>query len=92
MRCEPARRRRSRTRAALGGNLAIPLVKQLTAQVKADDPGGREVRALGRDELDIIDTATVLQLRDTLDVLEPMLDEACASLAALARTHRARCR
>ncbi|MCA3843879.1 MAG: 3-carboxy-cis,cis-muconate cycloisomerase, partial [Burkholderia sp.] len=75
--------------AALGGNLAIPLVKQLTAQVKADDPEAAKFVHWGATSQDIIDTATVLQLRDTLDVLEPMLDEACASLAALARTHRA---
>ncbi|BBA40425.1 MULTISPECIES: 3-carboxy-cis,cis-muconate cycloisomerase [Burkholderia] len=75
--------------AALGGNLAIPLVRQLTAQVKADDPEAAKFVHWGATSQDIIDTATVLQLRDTLDVLEPMLDEACASLAALARTHRA---
>ncbi|MCA8097503.1 3-carboxy-cis,cis-muconate cycloisomerase [Burkholderia contaminans] len=75
--------------AALGGNLAIPLVRQLTAQVKADDPEAAKFVHWGATSQDIIDTATVLQLRDTVDVLEPMLDDACASLAALARTHRA---
>ncbi|OXH87842.1 adenylosuccinate lyase [Burkholderia multivorans] len=75
--------------AALGGNLAIPLVKQLTAQVKADDAEAAKFVHWGATSQDIIDTATVLQLRDTLDVLEPMLDDACASLATLARTHRA---
>ncbi len=65
--------------AALGGNLAIPLVKQLTAQVKADDPEAAKFVHWGATSQDIIDTATVLQLRDTFDVLEPMLDEACAS-------------
>ncbi|GBH23960.1 3-carboxy-cis,cis-muconate cycloisomerase [Burkholderia vietnamiensis] len=75
--------------AALGGTLAIPLVKPLTARVKADDPEAAKFVHWGATSQDIIDTATVLQLRDTLDVLEPLLDEACASLATLARAHRA---
>jgi hypothetical protein len=74
--------------AALGGNLAIPLVKQLTALVKADDPEAAKFVHWGATSQDIIDTATVLQLRDALDVLEPLLDEACASLATLARASR----
>lgn len=57
--------------------------------MKADDPEAAKFVHWGATSQDIIDTATVLQLRDTLDVLEPLLDEACASLAALARTHRA---
>lgn len=75
--------------AALGGNLAIPLVRQLTACVKEDDPDAAKVVHWGATSQDIIDTATVLQLRDTLDAIEPMLDAACASLAGLARAHRA---
>jgi len=75
--------------AALGGNLAIPLVRQLTARVKHDDPEAAKFVHWGATSQDIVDTATVLQLRDTLDVLEPLLDAACASLAGLARTHRA---
>ncbi len=57
--------------------------------MKADDPEAAKFVHWGATSQDIIDTATVLQLRDTLDVLDPLLDEACASLAALARTHRA---
>jgi 3-carboxy-cis,cis-muconate cycloisomerase len=57
--------------------------------VKADDPEAAKFVHWGATSQDIIDTATVLQLRDALDVLEPLLDEACASLATLARAHRA---
>jgi hypothetical protein len=56
--------------------------------VKADDPEAAKFVHWGATSQDIIDTATVLQLRDALDVLEPLLDEACASLATLARASR----
>lgn len=42
--------------AALGGNLAIPLVRQLTAQVKADDPEAAKFVHWGATSQDIIDT------------------------------------
>jgi len=75
--------------AALGGNLAIPLVKQLTARVKAADAEASKYVHWGATSQDIIDTATVLQLRDAFDLLEGQLDSLCAKLATLARTHRA---
>ncbi|AOK31242.1 MULTISPECIES: 3-carboxy-cis,cis-muconate cycloisomerase [Burkholderia] len=74
--------------AALGGNLAIPLVKQLTARVKAHDAEAAKYVHWGATSQDIIDTATVLQLRDSFDALEPLLDDACATLASLAAAHR----
>jgi 3-carboxy-cis,cis-muconate cycloisomerase len=75
--------------AALGGNLAIPLVKQLTARVKAADAEASKYVHWGATSQDIIDTATVLQLRDTFDLLGPHLESTCAALAVLARNHRA---
>jgi hypothetical protein len=75
--------------AALGGNLAIPLVKQLTARVKAADAEASKYVHWGATSQDIIDTATVLQLRDTFDLLEHHLHSTSAALAVLARTHRA---
>ncbi|WP_343672103.1 3-carboxy-cis,cis-muconate cycloisomerase [Paraburkholderia heleia] len=75
--------------AALGGNLAIPLVKQLTARVKAADPEAAKYVHWGATSQDIIDTATVLQLRDALALIERGIDALCATLADLARTHRA---
>jgi 3-carboxy-cis,cis-muconate cycloisomerase len=75
--------------AALGGNLAIPLVKQLTARVKAADAEASKYVHWGATSQDIIDTATVLQLRDTFDLLDQHLHTTCAALATLARTHRA---
>jgi 3-carboxy-cis,cis-muconate cycloisomerase len=75
--------------AALGGNLAIPLVRQLTARVKAADAEAAKYVHWGATSQDILDTGLVLQLRDTFALLDPLLDETCASLAALARAHRA---
>ncbi|HEY1995747.1 3-carboxy-cis,cis-muconate cycloisomerase [Paraburkholderia sp.] len=75
--------------AALGGNLAIPLVRQLTARVKAADAEASKYVHWGATSQDIIDTATVLQLRDTFDLLERHLQSTCTALAALARSHRA---
>lgn len=75
--------------AALGGNLAIPLVRQLTARVKERDPEASKYVHWGATSQDIIDTATVLQLRDALALVEAGLDALCATLAALAREHRA---
>ena len=56
------------TGAAAGGNLAIPLVKQLTAVVKAADAEAAKYVHWGATSQDIIDTGTVLQLRATLDL------------------------
>jgi 3-carboxy-cis,cis-muconate cycloisomerase len=75
--------------AALGGNLAIPLVRQLTARVKDADPEASKYVHWGATSQDIIDTATVLQLRDALALIESGIDATCAKLADLARTHRA---
>jgi len=74
--------------AALGGNLAIPLVKQLTARVKAADPEAAKYVHWGATSQDIIDTATVLQLRDALALIERSIDSLSATLADLARKHR----
>ncbi|WP_321946491.1 3-carboxy-cis,cis-muconate cycloisomerase [Paraburkholderia sp. J10-1] len=75
--------------AALGGNLAIPLVKQLTARVKAADAEAAKYVHWGATSQDIIDTATVLQLRDAFALIERGIDALCATLADLARAHRA---
>ncbi|MDE1181970.1 3-carboxy-cis,cis-muconate cycloisomerase [Paraburkholderia sp.] len=75
--------------AALGGNLAIPLVKQLTARVKAADAEASKYVHWGATSQDIIDTATVLQLRDTIDLLDVHLQRTCVALAELASAHRA---
>ncbi len=74
--------------ATRSGNLAIPLVKVLTAAVaKADADAARYVH-WGATSQDVIDTATMLTLRAAIDALLPDLDRAIAGFARLARKHR----
>ena len=75
--------------AAGGGNLAIPLVKQLTAVVKASDAEAAKYVHWGATSQDIIDTGVVLQLSAALDLLDADLHALAASLADQAHTHRA---
>ncbi|MDR5738623.1 MULTISPECIES: 3-carboxy-cis,cis-muconate cycloisomerase [unclassified Caballeronia] len=77
------------TGAAAGGNLAIPLVRQLTAVVKASDEQAAKYVHWGATSQDIIDTGVVLQLRAALDLLDADLRALAASLATQAQTHRA---
>src|SRR5689334_5992881 len=74
--------------ATRSGNLAIPLVKALTALVaKADVEAARYVH-WGATSQDVIDTAGMLTLRAGIDALLADLDRAIKGFAALARTHR----
>ena len=74
--------------ATRSGNLAIPLVKALTAAVaKADADAARYVH-WGATSQDVIDTAVMLGLRAAIDALLTDLDRAIAGFAGLARQHR----
>ncbi|WP_407180347.1 3-carboxy-cis,cis-muconate cycloisomerase [Bradyrhizobium sp. STM 3562] len=74
--------------ATRSGNLAIPLVKALTAEVaKADAQAARFVH-WGATSQDVIDTATMLTLRAAVEVLVSDCDRAIAGFAKLARAHR----
>src|SRR6185437_4414645 len=78
--------------ATRSGNLAIPLVKALTAAVakldnKADAEAARYVH-WGATSQDVIDTATMLSLRGGIDVLLADLDRAIKGFSDLARKHR----
>jgi 3-carboxy-cis,cis-muconate cycloisomerase len=74
--------------ATRSGNLAIPLVKALTAAVgKADADAARYVH-WGATSQDVVDTATMLTLRAAIDALLPDLDRAIAGFAGLAQKHR----
>src|ERR1700704_979541 len=70
------------------GNLAIPLVKALTADVaKADADAARYVH-WGATSQDVIDTASMLGLRAAIDALLSDIDRAIAGFAKLATQHR----
>jgi len=74
--------------ATRSGNLAIPVVKALTAGVaKADADAARYVH-WGATSQDVIDTATMLTLRAAIGALLPDIDRAIAGFARLARQHR----
>src|SRR3982074_265738 len=74
--------------ATRSGNLAIPLVKALTANVaKADTDAARYVH-WGATSQDVIDTAAMLTLRAAIDALLPDIDRAITGFAKLARQHR----
>jgi 3-carboxy-cis,cis-muconate cycloisomerase len=74
--------------ATRSGNLAIPLVKALTADVaKADADAARYVH-WGATSQDVIDTAAMLTLRAAIDALLPDIDRAIAGFVRLARRHR----
>jgi 3-carboxy-cis,cis-muconate cycloisomerase len=74
--------------ATRSGNLAIPLVKALTANVaKADADAARYVH-WGATSQDVIDTATMLTLRAGIDALLGDIDRAITGFAELARQHR----
>jgi 3-carboxy-cis,cis-muconate cycloisomerase len=74
--------------ATRSGNLAIPLVKALTASVATADVDAARYVHWGATSQDVIDTATMLTLRAAIDALLPDLDRAIAGFAKLARKHR----
>ena len=69
------------------GNLAIPLVAQLTKHVGAADPGAKGYVHWGATSQDVIDTGLVLQLRDALALIDADVDRLAAALATRARQH-----
>jgi 3-carboxy-cis,cis-muconate cycloisomerase len=74
--------------ATRSGNLAIPLVKALTANVaKADADAARYVH-WGATSQDVIDTAVMLTLRAGIDALLGDVGRAISGFAKLARQHR----
>jgi 3-carboxy-cis,cis-muconate cycloisomerase len=74
--------------ATKSGNLAIPLVKALTAAVAKTDAEAARYVHWGATSQDVIDTASMLTLRAAIDALSTDLDRAVAGFAAQARKHR----
>ncbi|WP_092969194.1 3-carboxy-cis,cis-muconate cycloisomerase [Ralstonia sp. NFACC01] len=76
------------TAAASAGNLAIPLVKQLTAAVAQHDENAARYVHWGATSQDIIDTGLMLQWRQSAELIEADLQKLADGLAALAQRHR----
>jgi 3-carboxy-cis,cis-muconate cycloisomerase len=70
--------------AALAGNLAIPLVKELTALVAKSDEKAAGFVHFGATSQDVIDTGLVLQLREAFDDTEKELARLSSVLRQLA--------
>lgn len=70
--------------ASLAGNPAIPLIKALTKLVARADERAAGYVHWGATSQDVIDTATVLQLRAALEIFDRDLTTLMASLARLA--------
>ena len=74
--------------AKSSGNIAIPLVKALTAQVAKYDAEAARYVHWGATSQDVIDTGLMLQLRGALAHVASNLDELATGLADLATKHR----
>jgi 3-carboxy-cis,cis-muconate cycloisomerase len=74
--------------ATRSGNLAIPMVKALTALVAKTDAEAARYVHWGATSQDVIDTAVMLTLRAGIGVLLADCDRAIAGFAKLARDHR----
>lgn len=74
--------------ATRSGNLAIPVVKALTAKVAEADADAARYVHWGATSQDVIDTACMLTLRAAIDALLGDIDRAIAGFAKLARKHR----
>jgi 3-carboxy-cis,cis-muconate cycloisomerase len=74
--------------AALAGNLAIPVVKALTAAVAKSDEKAAGFVHWGATSQDAIDTGLVLQLRAAFDVIAPELAQLADALARIVEKHQ----
>ena len=72
----------------LGGNVAIPLVKQLTKVIKNRDFEASKYVHFGATSQDIIDTATLLTSAAYIVWLEEKLNSLEATLVALTKEHQ----
>jgi len=74
--------------AAAAGNLAIPLVKELTELVAREDKDAARFVHWGATSQDAIDTGCILQVRGAFDLVGQDLDRVSGTLVTLAETHR----
>jgi 3-carboxy-cis,cis-muconate cycloisomerase len=74
--------------ATQSGNLAIPLVEALTAEVATAAPDAARYVHWGATSQDVIDTAAMLTLRAGIEVLLADIGRAIAGFARLAQQHR----
>lgn len=73
--------------AILGGTVAIPLVKSLTAAVRARSPAAAAFVHFGATSQDVIDSGLVLQLGEALALIDADLTRVADAAGKLARDH-----
>jgi 3-carboxy-cis,cis-muconate cycloisomerase len=74
--------------ARAAGNIAIPFVRQLTAQVKAlSEVSARSIH-LGATSQDVLDSALVLQIREAVQLLDVAIEHLEEALINQVREHR----
>ncbi|MEA2952966.1 MAG: 3-carboxy-cis,cis-muconate cycloisomerase, partial [Alphaproteobacteria bacterium] len=74
--------------AVAAGNIAIPLIKALTAEVAKSDAEAARYVHWGATSQDVIDTALVLELRAAIDALTADLDRAINAFTTLTGRNR----
>jgi 3-carboxy-cis,cis-muconate cycloisomerase len=74
--------------SARAGNIAVPLINALTAEVAKADPAAAPFVHWGAASQDLIDTAQVLELRSAIDALIADLNRAIETFTTLAGRHR----
>jgi 3-carboxy-cis,cis-muconate cycloisomerase len=74
--------------ARAAGNIAIPFVRQLTAEVKARSEVAARSVHLGATSQDVLDSALVLQIRDALKLLDAAIEQLESDLMNRVREHR----
>lgn len=74
--------------ATKSGNLAIPLVKALTADVAKSSPEAARYVHWGATSQDVIDTATMLTIRAAIEALLSDIERAISGFARQAEQHR----
>jgi 3-carboxy-cis,cis-muconate cycloisomerase len=74
--------------ARAAGNIAIPFVKQLTAQVKARSEGASRSIHFGATSQDVLDSVLVLQIREALQLLDVAIEQLEGALMKQVREHR----
>ncbi|KAF2766075.1 beta carboxy-cis-cis-muconate lactonizing enzyme, cyloisomerase, CLME2 [Teratosphaeria nubilosa] len=77
-----------RQQTELIGYPVLPVVQQLVKQVNKVEDGLGEWAHWGTTTQDLTDTAVILQLRDTLRLVEQCLDDIVAALRNLCEKHR----
>ncbi|KAK5174703.1 uncharacterized protein LTR77_001785 [Saxophila tyrrhenica] len=77
-----------RQQTELIGYPVLPVVQQLVAKVNEVEPGLGEWTHWGATTQDVTDTATVLQLRDTIALVEASLESITAALTTLCEKYK----